>query len=84
MIHDEATYFYLLSDISFLFVFVSCTQKVTPPTNNNNSNATNSSKTVNNLTVFGELKVGEYTEGKILVGYTNKASALRSRRTPEW
>jgi len=23
------------------------------------------------------LKVGEYTEGKILVGYTNKASALR-------
>ncbi len=69
--------FISLAILISLFVFVSCTQKVTPPTNNNNSNATNSSKTVNNLTVFGELKVGEYTEGKILVGYTNKASALR-------
>jgi len=69
--------FIFLAILVSLFVFVSCTQKVTPPTNNNNSNATNSSKTVNNLTVFGELKVGEYTEGKILVGYTNKASALK-------
>lgn len=69
--------FISLAILISLFVFVSCTQKVTPPTNNNNSNATNSSKTVNNLTVFGELKVGEYTEGKILVGYTNKASALK-------
>jgi len=32
---------------------------------------------VKDLTIFGELKAGQYTEGKILVGYTNRTSALK-------
>jgi len=32
---------------------------------------------VKNLTIFGDLKAGQYTEGKILVGYTNRTSALK-------
>jgi len=68
--------FIFLAILISLFVFVSCTQKVAP-TNSNNSNVTNSTKTVKNLTIFGDLKAGQYTEGKILVGYTNRTSALK-------
>ncbi|MGB4751397.1 MAG: S8 family serine peptidase [Fervidobacterium sp.] len=68
--------FIFLAILISLFIFVSCTQKVTP-TNSNNSNVTNSTKAVKNLTIFGDLKAGQYTEGKILVGYTNRASALK-------
>jgi len=68
--------FIFLAILISLFVFVSCTQKVAP-TNSNDSNVTNSTKTVKDLTIFGELKAGQYTEGKILVGYTNRTSALK-------
>jgi len=68
--------FIFLAILISLFVFVSCTQKVAP-TNNNSSNVTNSTKAVKDLTIFGELKAGQYTEGKILVGYTNRTSALK-------
>jgi len=69
--------FIFLAILVSLFVFVSCTQTVKPSTNSNNSNVTNSSKTGNDLIVFGELKAGEYTEGKVLVGYTDRTSALK-------
>ncbi|NLH36596.1 MAG: S8 family serine peptidase [Thermotogaceae bacterium] len=69
--------FIFLAILVSLFVFVSCTQTVKPSTNSNNSNVTNTSKTGNDLIVFGELKAGEYTEGKVLVGYTDRTSALK-------
>ena len=69
--------FIFLAILVSLFVFVSCTQTVKTSTNSNNSNVTNSSKAANDLIVFGELKAGEYTEGKVLVGYTDRASALK-------
>ncbi|MGC9772706.1 S8 family serine peptidase [Fervidobacterium changbaicum] len=56
--------------VVLLFVFA-----CSPQMNNNANKAPNASK-VNSPILFGELIPGEYTEGKILVGYESRESAL--------
>lgn len=60
---------FLLVVLSVLFLLVSCA----PSAKSNNSK--NSVK-MNSPIIFGELRDGEYSEGKILIGYENKQAAL--------
>ncbi len=71
--------FIFLAILVSLFVFVSCTQTVKPLTNSNNSIVFGELKPgeYTEGMVFGNLMPGGYTEGKVIVGYTDRASALK-------
>ncbi len=67
-------YFVLTTLLVAVFLFVSCTSQSLK--DNTNVKNTNNVQKVEGPIVFGELKDGEYTEGKVLVGYTDRKAAL--------
>ncbi len=67
-------YFVLTALLLAVFLFVSCTSQGLK--DNTNIENTKNVQKVEGPIVFGELKDNEYTEGKVLVGYTDKAAAL--------
>lgn len=60
--------------VVLLFVFA-CTPQI-----NNGTKPNNKVANINQPTLFGELIPGEYVEGKILVGYESKESAIEVAR----
>ncbi|MEN3007628.1 S8 family serine peptidase [Pseudothermotoga sp.] len=67
-----------LSIVLAILISVSC---VAPINNTTGEQKPNQNKPIlskpSNLIVFGQLKEGEYTEGKVLVGYEDRSAAMK-------